>query len=297
MSAIKLKTDELTTNCTRLNGGASSKQSAVGNQPVLRRIFRPVLLLMVALALSEARSETLVVGTNQPVNFSLTVPTNQAVVIYGGRFVTWDPNVYWRIRQFGQQHLFRMDSSLPDPILGAPAGHPNILAGPLILELSIPTEKLSPYDGSWMSYEVLPLAGLKTLIVPPLGTNRVAVSSGTNFRLVGRTLRDPAMGTSWELVSGSARANLGMESVSLILDMEFSGPIDLEISNTTERARWFTYSLHGGAVQRLPEGVIAASGVNALSVEESSDLMNWSAAAVILKHASPGRFYRLKVSR
>ena len=51
-------------------------------------------------------------------NFSLTVPTNQAVVIYGGRFVTWDPDVYWRIRQFGRQHLFRMDSSLPDPILG-----------------------------------------------------------------------------------------------------------------------------------------------------------------------------------
>jgi hypothetical protein len=173
--------------------------------------------------------------------------------------------------------------------------HPNILAGPLLLELFIP--KTSDLEGSWMSYEILPLVGLKTLIVPAMGTNSVAVASGKNFRLLSRTSRDATMGPSWQLVAGSVRANLGMETLNLLLDIEFSGPLNLEIGNNLMEARWLTYSLHSGSIQLLPDGVIAASGVNGLSVEESSDLLNWSAGAVMLKGAAPSKFYRLKASQ
>ncbi len=254
----------------------------------------PMVILMLALSGNDTRGETLVVGTNQPVNFSLTVPSNHAVVIYGGRFVAKDPEVYWRVTQSGALHLLRSDS-MSDPILTTPAGHPNILAGPLLLELFI--AKTSDFDGSWMSYEILPLAGLKTLIVPGMATNSVAVASGTNFRLLSRSSRDVTMGPSFQLISGSAAAYLGMEALNSLLDMEFSGPIDIQIGNNMMDARWFTYSLHSGSVGMLPGGVIAAAGVNGLCVEESSDLVNWSGAAVILKDASPKKFYRFKASK
>jgi hypothetical protein len=266
-------------------------------QLALLHTFRPLFLLALALTLREGRSETLVVGTNQAANFSLTVPTNQAVVIYGGRFATTGSDIYWRITQFGELHLFRMDS-MTDPILTAPAGHPNILAGPLVLELFIPST--GDWASSWMSYEVVPLAGLKTLIIPGMATNTVAVAPGTNFRLLSRSSRDLLM-EYWTLVSGTTRADVrgngGIGTENLILDMEFSGPVGVEIANYSMDARWFTYSLHSGSVQMLPGGVVAAAGMNALSVEESSDLVNWSAAAVMLKEASPSRFYRLKVSK
>ncbi len=258
------------------------------------RAFGCLLLVGIALALGEARSETLVIGTNQPVNFSLTVPTNQAVVIYGGRFAATQPDIYWRLTQFGQLYLFRLDS-MTDPILMPPAGHPNILAGPLVLELFIP--QTADFNGSWMSYQILPLTGLKTMILPGMTTNSVTITSGTNFRLLSSSIRDWTMSGSWQLVSGNARASLGSETLYLMYDMEFSGPIRIDISNNFMDARWLTYSLHTGAVQLLPAGVIAASGANALSVEESSDLVNWSVAAVMLKGAAPSRFYRLQVSK
>jgi hypothetical protein len=262
-----------------------------------RLTFHSLLLLVLALTLREGRSETFVIGTNQAVNFSLTVPTNQAVVIYGGRFATTQPDVYWRITQFGQLHLFRMDS-MTDPILTAPAGHLNILAGPLVLELFIPST--GDWASSWMSYKVVPLSGLKTLIIPGMATNTVAVAPGTNFRLLSRVSRDLLM-EYWTLVSGTTRADVrsngGVGMENFILDMEFSGPVGIEIANSSMDSRWFTYSLHSGSVQPLPGGVIGAAGMNVLSVEESSDLVNWSAAAVMLKEASPSKFYRLKASQ
>lgn len=295
MKAIELEADMFGPQLKLKCHATSPKPCPIRNRTALHDMLAPVLIIVATLALSEAQGETLLVGSNQPVNFSLTVPTNQAVVIYGGHVATWEPEIYWQIRQFGETHYFRLESTLADPILTSPTGHPNILAGPLVLELMAPT--VTPFDGAWISYEVLPLAGLTTLIVPPLGTNRVAVPSGTNFRLVGRISRDLALGGTWQLVSGSARAALGMDSYNSLLDMEFSGPIDIEIGNTLMESRWFTYSLHSGSVQALPEGVIAASGVNALSVEESSDLANWSTAVVIQKGVSPMKYYRLKVSR
>ncbi|HEY5911071.1 MAG TPA: hypothetical protein VJA21_10755 [Verrucomicrobiae bacterium] len=260
----------------------------------ISRAFGSLLLVGIAFALAEARSETLVIGTNQPVNFSLTVPTNQAVVIYGGRFAATQPDIYWRLTQFGQLYLFRIDA-MSDPILTPTAGHPNILAGPLVLELFIP--QTAEFNGSWMSYQVLPLTGLKTMILPGATTNSVSIPASTNFRVLSSSIRDWATGGTWQLVSGNARATLPMETISLMYDMEFSGPIRIDISNNFMDARWLTYSLHNGSVQLLPAGVIAASGANALSVEESSDLVNWSVAAVMLKGAAPSRFYRLKDSR
>lgn len=266
----------------------------MNNPSTVYRSFRPLLLLLLAtLILSEARGETLVVGTNQPVNFSLTVPTNQAVVIYGGRFATSTPDIYWRITQFEQLYLFRLDSMF-DPILSCPTGHPNIFAGPLTLELFIP--RTADFNGSWMSYQVLPLAGLKTLIIPSMATNRVEVPAGTNLRFVSKMPQDTTMG-GWQLISGTARAALASDALSTLLDIEFSGPVTLEIANNMMDPRWYTFSLHSGAVQLLPAGVITASGANSLSVEESSDLANWSAAAVMLKGAAPKRFYRLKASQ
>lgn len=138
---------------------------------------------------------------------------------------------------------------------------------------------------------------MKTLIVPGMATNRVAVAAGTNLRLLSRTSREVTMAPSFQLISGNAATYLGIEALNLLLDMEFSGPIDIQIGNNMMDARWFTYSLHSGSVGVLPGGAITTAGVNGLCVEESSDLVNWSGAAVILKDASPSKFYRLKASK
>ena len=53
------------------------------------------------------------------------------------------------------------------------------------------------------------------------------VAAGTNFRLLSRTSREVTMGPSFQLISGNAAAYLGMEALNLLLDTEFSGPIDI----------------------------------------------------------------------
>lgn len=244
----------------------------------------------------DALGETLIVGTNQPVNFSLIVPTNQALIVYGGQFRAYSPDIFWRITQSGTLHLFRLDS-ISDPILDAPSGHPNILAGPLNLELFIPMT--SEFEGSWMSYQILPLAGLNTIVVRSSRTNVITVPAGKNLRIISRQSRNFDGEMTLHLLSGDARAQVAFDSFNSnsLLGLEFTGPVALEIVNNGTYNQWLTYSLQNASVQLLPSGVIASSGSGALVVEESSDLMNWFTSAVMLKDAMPSKYFRLRASK
>lgn len=275
-----------------LSGGLRAGERA----GVQRLTLHALLVLFCAFACGGIRGETLVVGTNQPVAINLSVPTNHALVIYGGQFNVWEPEVSWRLTQFGRPHLFRAEAMF-DRILKTPVGRPNLLAGPLTVELAIPSEKLSPFDHGWLSYEILPLAGLRTLIIPPAVTNRVEVAPGTSFRLVSRNARLD-LETSWQLVNADARTTLDADAVQRLFDMELSGPVEIEIGNASmQEPVWLTYVLHSGSIQTLPDGVITAVGANSFIVEESADLTHWTVGTVILKQAAPGRFYRLRISR
>lgn len=263
---------------------------------------------MLAFTRLSARAETLTFATNQPINLSISVPTNHVLILYGGRLFPNTPEeVYWRVTQYGILHLLRLGPERGKDFLYGPPGHPNLLAGPLTLELFVPDT--SDLDSGFLSYRVVPATGLKTVIASPGQTNSIVVPAQATFKLASVFPADDMSSkpifflrsgnTVVSDIGDAMMAGMGYDYYLRMLAMEISGPLQFEVAATSisEEPLFITYSLSSHQIVALPTGVISTTGPNSIAVQHSSDLFNWSNSALILNQGGPGGFFRLKASQ
>lgn len=274
----------------------------------IARLSVLLTVTLLTIVLPQVRGETLIFGTNQPINLSISVPTNHILVLYGGRLYPNTPEeVYWRITQHGVLHLVRLGHQNGKRFLQGVPGHPNLLAGPLTLGLFIPDT--SDLESGFISYRIFPAAGLKTGIVAPGQTNAISIPAQSNFKLASIFPSDDmspkpifflrSTNAVASDIGDTMIAGMGYDYYLRIFAMEFSGPLQFEVapSFSSQDPIFITYSLSSDRIAVLPTGVISTAGPNSITLEHSANLSNWNASAVILNKGGPGGFFRLKASQ